>query len=109
MVRVSREGLSSCPGCRRFVKVEQVVAETVCPFCSHRFGEAAKAKASGKGRVLAAALLGSAMAVTACQVYGGPPGPIPEQPAQEQPAQEQRGDAGPTLPDAPVYGGPPAD
>lgn len=32
-LRVSRHGYSSCPGCGRFVRLEDEIEDTLCPFC----------------------------------------------------------------------------
>lgn len=103
-VRVSRQGLTCCPGCKSYIKLADSVAQTSCPFCQASLLDAragaSKPRFGTKGRsLLAASLLGATMVLTAC------PGAEPTEKTSEQ-ATEKVSDGG--LP-APAYGVPAPD
>ena len=106
-IKVTRQGFTSCPSCHAHIQVGTNVADTVCPFCATRLGDAlsAQAQASGLQRVaqagrsglIAAAVLGLS-AVPACVPSGSTPtGDV---------ASDIATDTAPDVSVQPVYGEP---
>lgn len=62
-IRVSRTGLTRCPGCKTHIKVAIELTQTVCPFCATSLvapaGPVAGLMARSRGALLAATLLAS--------------------------------------------------
>jgi len=108
-IRVSRHGLTCCPGCKSHIKLEDELAQVSCPFCGSSLlaapGGAPKVSFGRKGRsLLAASLLGAAMIFTACP--GAEP---PTEKSGEQATEKTQGDGGNTdVGAAPAYGIAPA-
>ena len=82
-IRISRQGLTRCPGCRAHIKVAAKVHETTCPFCdtnlSQAYGATENDPLTGAKRVfpvgramLAASLLGLP-GLTGCSDTPPPP------------------------------------
>ena len=82
-IRVSSHGLTRCPGCQAHVQIADSVAATECPFCGTTLGAELRRDPDGPSRlsglssagrsgVLAAALLGGAVAC------GADPEPVPD-------------------------------
>lgn len=118
-VRISRQGLTTCPSCKTHIKIADSLAQTSCPFCESALigpaGSGSQSRFGTKGRsLLAASLLGAAMVFTACpgaeppkekgaeQTADAAPAPAYGIPAPDESKAEQ-------LPDTPVYGKPPDD
>lgn len=103
LVRVSRLGLTTCPGCACHIQLAEVAKETTCPFCGSSLLEAASPSATSRllkplgSGLLAIALLG----IPACTTPEPTPDPVPkEEPAQKaDPAPESQPDAPPEKAD----------
>jgi hypothetical protein len=77
-MRISRQGLSRCPSCRRHIQVETPVSSTVCPFCGGSFSEALTGAAfaqavevfreivRGRTSAVAASVLSLSLGVAGC-------------------------------------------
>ena len=98
IVKVSRHGLTTCPGCACHIQLAEIPKETECPFCGTSLLETAKPSATtrllqplGSG-LLAVALLG----LPACAT----PEPKKEEPAKEEPAKKtEPAESQPAKPD----------
>lgn len=85
-LHVTRHGLTACPGCNTHIRVADNPIDTVCPFCAVALKDVisgtkalwlGRVTQAGRGRVVAASLLGlggmAACFATFAPVYGGPP------------------------------------
>lgn len=73
---VSREGLASCSGCGRHVRLDRHGGH--CPFCAAAIPVAARTRRTAHGLVVVSLLGATSLAVMGCprqtsEVYGGPP------------------------------------
>ena len=83
-VKITRHGLTACPGCHAHIRVAENLADTVCPFCATALKDAIRStggsalsrvvKASRSGLVAASILgIGGMSACTNSEPVPGPP------------------------------------
>ena len=130
-IKVTRQGLTSCPSCSAHIKLAASVSETTCPFCntalsvtasgntSSLLGSLASSVMAGRSSLIVASLL-SLGGVAACSSDSGNTGngdvvqdvgDINIQPLYGAPADIVMDEGPPPsdVPDQPLYGAVPTD
>jgi hypothetical protein len=105
-IRISRTGLTRCPGCKAHIKVATELRQTVCPFCESSLvrpkGHVQGLVARSRGALVAASLLASP-GLAACLGSGTSGGGGDVYPDA---AQDVAADTTPDISQAPAYGEP---